>query len=501
MRRSFSLVAASAVLAAVLLLPASGQAAAGARPLTESLNAIIHSPDMGRSSLGIRIIDVETGRRVFDHDSDLPLKPASNMKVMTSATALAVLKPEYVFPTTFLAATRPDDGVVRGDLFIKGGGSPSLSGEQWWLMAREMRARGITRVEGDLVGDDTYFDARDRPDGWPPPTEDAFYNAPVSALAADYGAVTIVVRPAGVGAAPEITLVPFASFFKVVNNAVTRGSSSDLRVGRRFDAGQNVIVVDGNIAPGSAPSVSYRNVEQPTLYALAAFRESAAKEGITIAGVNRRGAAPDGAFKIYEHQSKPLAELVATMNKLSNNLMAESLLKTLGAEKAGLPGTSEKGAQVVIDFLGGLGVDVRPLVIKDGSGLSHENRLTAGALADVLLAMHRDFEASPEFMASLAIGGVDGTLDRRMVGGPAQRHIRAKTGHLNGVSSLSGYAFTNQARVLAFAILVNSGGDTDVWKVRRAIDRLCGAMVESDLSDLRTSRGAAGAPPAVPAGR
>jgi D-alanyl-D-alanine carboxypeptidase/D-alanyl-D-alanine-endopeptidase (penicillin-binding protein 4) len=252
-------------------------------------------------------------------------------------------------------------------------------------------------------------------------------------------------------------------------------------VGRQFDGGQNTIVVEGSISARSAPSVSYRCVEQPTLYALAAFREAAGKEGITITGATRRGVTPPGAQKIYEHESRPLSELIRTMNKLSNNYMAESFLKTLGAETAGAPGTTAAGSASVLTYLESIGVDTHPLVLRDGSGLSHENRLTASSLAAVLVAMYRDFEVYPEFMSSLAIGGVDGTLDRRMVGGSAQRRIRAKTGHLNGVSSLAGYAYTRQGKILAFAILTNANGSGDVWDVRRGIDRLCSAMVDSEL--------------------
>lgn len=479
--RSSRFIAGLAVCLAFL----GGHSAAASRAsLRHSLDSVIrNSPDLGRASLGIRVVEAETGRVLYDRGSSRPLKPASNMKVLTSAAALSLLRPEYVFATTFFSTAPPRDGVIHGDLVIKGRGSPRLVGEQWWLMAREIRARGITRIEGDLVGDDSFFDGRDRPEGWPPPSEDAFYNAPVSALAADFGAVTVVVRPTRAGTPPEVELVPYSSFFQVVNRASTRGTRSNLRVGREFDGERNLIIVDGNIAVGAHPSLSYRSVEQPTLYALSAFREAAAKEGITIVGASRRGITPPRPYKIYEHESPPLGELVGTINKLSNNYMAESLLKTLGAETAGLPGTTASGAEAVLSFLARLGVDTGPLVIADGSGLSHDNRLTAEAIATVLTRMYVDFESSAEFVSSLAIGGVDGTLDRRMVGAPAQRNIRAKTGHLNGVSSLSGYAYTHQSRTLAFSILVNGGRGVHMGRVRQGIDRLCSAMVESDLPD------------------
>ncbi len=486
--------APSRIVASLLLaagLAAQAQAEGSGRSLVQSLDAVLAGGDLRGVNLGIRVVDSDTGLIVYDRRGDLALKPASSMKVMTSAASLAILRPEYIFTTEFNVTVPPVNGVVRGDLIIKGNGSPGLTGEQWWLMAREIKARGITRIEGDLVGDDTWFDGQERPAGWPSASEDAFYNAPVSALSADFNAITIVVRPTDVGHSPEVFLTPFASFFKIVNRAVTRPGNSNLRVARQYDGGQNTIVVDGSISSRSAPSISYRCVEQPTLYALASFREAAGKEGITISGISRRGVAPAGAVKIYEHESRPLSELTRTMNKLSNNYMAESFLKTLGAETAGAPGSTSSGSASVLSYLETIGVDTRPLVLRDGSGLSHENRLTASSLAAVLVAMYRDFEVYPEFMSSLAIGGVDGTLDRRMVGGSAQRRIRGKTGHLNGVSSLAGYAYTRQGRILAFAILANANGAGDVWNVRRGIDRLCSAMVDSELP----GPGSAGAGP------
>jgi len=459
--------------------PAKATPPAGAQALPQALRDLIRETSLAQGRLGIQVVDVASGQIVFAHHADEPLKPASNMKLLTAAAGLHLLGPEYTFKTEFLADGRPADGVIHGNLFIRGYGAPALSGEQWWLMAREIRARGIRRIMGDLVGDATWFDDEARPAGWPSPTEDAFYNAPISALSTDFGSITIVVTPTREGLPPEVVLTPFPSFFTVDNNALTRGNNTNLTVGRTFEGGKNVITVGGRIATDASPSISYRSVEQPTLYALAAFREAASREGIVIEGSNRVGVAPREGRVVYTHASRPMAELTRIMNKLSNNLTAESILKALGAATAGPPGTTEKGAAAVRQFLRERGIDTAPLVIADGSGLSHDNRVTAAAFAQLLVAVQKDYTMATEFMASLAIGGVDGTLDDRMNGVPAERRIRAKTGHLRDVTSLSGYAHTREGKLLAFSILSNAAANS--WEVRRDIDRLCSALVDSPV--------------------
>jgi D-alanyl-D-alanine carboxypeptidase/D-alanyl-D-alanine-endopeptidase (penicillin-binding protein 4) len=429
----------------------------------------------------VQVLDAATGRSLYEHQAGVLLKPASNMKLLTAAAALALLRPEYRFRTSFYAAAEPTPaGIVRGGLHIKGGGSPGLVGEEWWLIARRIRALGITRIEGDLIADDTFFDDVRRGPRWPSPSVDQPYNAPVGALSCFYNAVTVTVRPTTEGKPPEVLLDPFGSYFKVVNRAVTSGRGQDLRIGRQWDGRQNIIHVEGRIGTNVAPVSAYKSVEEPALYAASAFREAAQREGITVTGGVAAGTVPAGARLLHVHESRPLADLVQDMNKESNNFMAESILKTIGAETAGPPGTTRKGAEAVLKYLAGLGVRTEGIVVADGSGLSPENRLTADALARVLLATYGDFQAAPEFMASLPIGGIDGTLDHRMIGSPATRKVRAKTGYINGVSSLSGYAWNDGGRLLVFSVLVNRSG-AGVGDVNRSVDRICSALVSSEL--------------------
>jgi serine-type D-Ala-D-Ala carboxypeptidase/endopeptidase (penicillin-binding protein 4) len=471
-------------------IEAKVRAAATPAALEDALRRIVESGPLASSKTSVQVFDAETGKSVYSHNADLLLKPASNMKVITSATALALLRPEYRFRTSFYADSAPTPaGVVRGDFYIKGGGSPGLVGEEWWLIARKIRSLGITRIEGDIVGDDTYFDDVRRGPQWPSPSVDSAYNAPVSALSCFYDVVIVTVRPTAQGSPPEVLLDPFGSYFKIDNRAVTSGRGQDLRVGRQWDGHDNIIHVEGRIGTDTGPIAANKCVEEPTLYACSVFREAAGKEGIVVTGGIRRGTVPPGSRLLHVHESKPLADLIQDMNKESNNFMAESILKTIGAETAGPPGTSQKGAAAVLRYLSSLGVKTEGLVIVDGSGLSPENRVSSDALARILLATHGNFQASPEFMTSLPIGGIDGTLDHRMIGSPATRNIRAKTGYINGVSALSGYAWNEHGRLLVFSILVNRIGSS-VWDVNRSVDRLCSAMVSSSM---RTS-----SPPSPP---
>lgn len=483
-------------LAAGLLLAALwGGVPAGAGgegSLPGELHRILQAQPLASSRTSVQVLDAATGESLYAHQPGLMLKPASNMKLLTAAAALALLRPEYKFKTRFYADAPPDaGGVIHGDFYIKGGGSPGLVGEDWWLMARRLRALGVRKIEGDLVGDDTFFDAVRRGPRWPSSKVDNPYNAPVSALTCFYNAVAVTVRPGAPGQSPKVFLEPFDGFFHLSNRAVTSGSGRSIRVSRTWDGEKNIIHVSGRIGAGSPPYTTYKSVETPTLYALHAFRQAALREEIAITGGSRRGTVPPRAHLVWTHESRSLAYLLQDMNKESNNFMAESILKTIGAEQMGAPGTTAKGAQVVMSWLEGLGVGTEGIVIADGSGLSSDNRVSADALAQMLRATLQDFQASPEFVASLPVGGVDGTLDGRMVETPAMRNIRAKTGYIRGVTSLSGYAMNRGGRRLVFSILINDLGDR-VWEGSRSVDRLCNALVESDLPEA--------APPSAPGG-
>jgi len=488
----------AAVMASLLLLPAMWIPAErttaplpSERPdtaLAQRLGRALSARPFNPHSTGVEVVSLRDGKRVFSHNARLPLRPASTMKILTSAAALTLLKPEYVYETDIFASVPIDEtGTVAGDLYIRGSGAPDLVGEAWWLMARELARLGLRRVTGDLIADDSFFDDAPRPAGWPPPSTDSWYNAPVSALSCNFNVITLRAAPGeNVGARPGLGLEPTASFFRITNRARTASRRTDLSVERLYRDGRNILVIDGNIRLGSEPLIFNRAVEDPTLFALHTFRDIALREGITISGSLRRGLIPGEARRLHIHRSRPLAVLIRDMNKNSNNFMAEALLKTLGARFEGTPGTTANGIATLESYLADLGVSTSRARLADGSGLSELNRFHAGLLAETLARVHRDFSIGPELVGSLSVGGIDGTLDERFSNGVDRRRIRAKTGRLAGVAALAGYAVNRDGHPFAFAVLANSIRGSNV-SAQRAIDRFVGELTDSRDSDIQTA--------------
>ena len=450
----------AAGLAIVLLLAALWAAAESTEALlpsevfdsalAERLAEGLRSRALHPRATGIEVLALPDGRRVFSRNARRPLRPASTLKILTGAAALSFLKPEFVFETGIYADAPIDgSGTLPGNLYLKGSGAPDLVGESWWLMVRRLAALGLRRIEGNLVADDSYFDAADRPPGWPPASTDAWYNAPVGALSCNFNVVTVRVEPAaGRGEPPDLSLEPVASYFRVWNRARTDTRPTALSVARHYEDGRNNLVVEGSIRHDDAPALFRRAVEDPALYALHAFREVALGEGIVIAGRLERGKVPDDAIRLHRHTSKPLAVLVRDMNKHSNNFMAEALLKTLGARVVEPPGTTEKGAGVVRRYVNGLGVDTSRARFVDGSGLSDRNRLSARLLAETLARVYDDFRIGPELIGSLSVGG-SGRHARREVriddlaapgarqdGSPAGGHLPGRLRYQPGRTTL-----------------------------------------------------------------
>ena len=472
-------------LPAVAATPAVPEEPAASVPLADRLAPLVRAPALGPEDTGVAVLLLPEGRPIFLRQADRPLQPASTQKILTTAAALALLKPEYVYRTRVLADAPIDgSGAVAGNLYIQGAGAPDLVAESWWLIARRLSALGLRRVQGDLVADESYFDAARRPPGWPQPAADSWYNAPIGALSCNFNVVTVTIDPSPfAGARPDLTLEPVASFFQVLNRAVTTVGPTSLTVSRSFEGGRNALVVSGTIRRGSGPSVFHRAVEEPALYALTAFREIARGEQIEVEGGLSVGAAPETARELHTHESRPLGALVRDMNKNSNNFMAEMIVKTLGAQFVGTPGTTAGGLEVIRNYLAGLGLDLEGTRLADGSGLSDDDRLPARFLAEVLARARADFEVGPDLAASLPIGGADGTLDERFGGEGSRRRVRAKTGRIAGALTLAGYAANRDGSVFAFAVLANRPRGT-IDAVHRAIDRIVDEIAGSTDADL-----------------
>ena len=462
-------------------LPAApAPAGAPARPapkpptLESSLSAGLKRKCLSGARVGVAVASVADGRIVFERNPLLPLTPASTLKVLTTAAALDRLGPEFRYETLVFTDGVLNDGVLKGNLYLRGSGAPDLVVERWRELAAGLASLGMREISGSVVGDESYFDAERRPPGWPAPRNTNPYNAPISALSANFNTVEVRVLPSRPGQKPVVVLEPRSDLVRADNRART-GQGTALRLGRSFDGAVNTVVVRGTIGSRSPGRREWIVVEDPARVAAAVLAAALEEAGVTVAGGASLGVTPPEATLIYSFASKPLAEIVSDANKNSNNFVSECLQRTLGAVGSGPPGSREKGAQALLRLVQDSGGPLEGLHLVDGSGLSSDNRLTARALVAVLLKMAADPRSGAPFLESLPASGVDGTLRHRLT--DVAGRIRGKTGTIGGVKALAGYAVDAGGRpVFAFAILVN-GYHCSERGVVAAMDELARALV------------------------
>lgn len=437
--------------------PPTAEPAPAPASLTEALDALLQHKILARARVSILVVDLQTGARLYEKNPDLGLNPASNVKLVTTAAALALLGPEHRYVTRVYVDKGALKGrVVDGDLYLKGGGDPSLVTGDLYQLASDLRALGITKVTGGLVLDNTAFDRDELPPAFDQKDELAAFRAPGGAMAINFGTYVVLARPgAGEGDAAHVAIDPPVPSIRLRSTATTApGARNQLKlaIGQDRDGAIDV-VVEGTIGKDAAPTEYRYPVARPTEYAGEVFRLVLKQRGITVAkpGI-RLAAAPENGERIALVRSQPLSVLVRAVNKLSNNYVAEHILKTLDDHA---PATFAGGLARVRAWLDAIAVPSAGLVLGNGSGLYDANRISAAQLVHLLGAVHRDFRYGADFLASLPIAGVDGTLRNRMQEGRATRFVRAKTGSLDGVVTLSGYAGAVGRPPLAFAILFN----------------------------------------------
>ena len=461
-------------------LPATptGTPAERERWLKGRLDEILGRAALAGAKVGLAVVEVDTGRAVYVRNDALLLNPASNVKIVTTAAALALLGPEYRWKTV-LAAEGIHAGSIDGNLYLRGYGDPSLVSEDLWKMASDLAAQGVKKIGGDLVVDDSFFDAERVGPGFEQKSEDMPYRAPNGAVSLNYNAVGVTVLPGkGDGAPARVVIEPSSSYFTTINEVKTVAAGrTNYAIATREIDGHTEVKVTGVVKVGDAGHLEHRRVAHPDLYAGYSLRELFSRRGIKVTGAVKNGTAPAGTRALVAHYSQPLGVVVRDVNKHSNNFMAEQLLKTLGAETGGKPGTWPKGVDAVGKFLDGIGIAKARYKMTNGSGLYDSNRFTATQLVTILRTAYRDFRFAADFVGSLALAGADGTIGHRMEGGIAERWVRAKTGTLDGVSALSGYAGAQGKLPLAFAILMNELAGDATHAARRAQDAIAEALV------------------------
>jgi D-alanyl-D-alanine carboxypeptidase/D-alanyl-D-alanine-endopeptidase (penicillin-binding protein 4) len=448
--------------------------------LRARIRDIIAQPEFASSRVAIKVASLDTGRVLFEQDSRKWMQPASNMKLYTVAAALDRLTADYRFVTSVYAPARPDAaGTVRGDLVVYGRGDPTFAvrfnpeGNTDYAfaidaLAADVFAAGVRRVEGDLVGDESYFTGSPIPSGWEWDDLQWYYGAEVSALTVNDNSVDLSVKPgASVGSPARIALGPSTPLVTIIDrtNTSERGSTRDLSVTRLL--GQNTIEIRGRLPLDDRGYTASLAVSRPAMLFASLLRAALERRGVVFTGqtrtVDARGRAEkplpvSSLVEIATRKSPPLSVIAAQTLKPSQNLYAELLLRTLG-KVSGPPdpklSTGEAGEQAVAKFLTQAGIDPSGLVMNDGSGLSRSDLVTADTTVQLLVYMNRHRFGS-EFRLALPVAGVDGTLRNRMKGTPAQGNVRAKTGTLGTATSLSGYVFSAAGERLVFSLMINN---------------------------------------------
>jgi serine-type D-Ala-D-Ala carboxypeptidase/endopeptidase (penicillin-binding protein 4) len=443
--------------------------------LEGQIDAALAQPFLTTAQVGVAAVDLASGETLYGRNEGTGLNPASNVKLMTTAAALGLLGPAHRYSTRVYHEKDALKGAeIVGDVFLRGGGDPSLVSEDLYALAGELRARGIRRIGGGIVIDATRFDRDELPPGFDQKDELASYRAPSGAAAVNFNTFEVRVKPADIPDAPPFAMIdPPVSGIVLVNDATTRIGHLD-RLGVEIELDKKkgtVVTLRGHIGV-EAGVRSYRYpVADPSRYAGEVFAVALKHRGIRIGRSKIRvDETPRDASLVAVHYSAPLSVLIRAVNKHSNNFMAEQILK--GLAPAGAPASFKAALQREREHLGELGVPAQGLALGNGSGLYDTNRISAGAFVIMLGALYSDFRVSSDYLASLAIMGVDGTTRSRLEHSDRRGYVRAKTGTLDGVYCLSGYAGAPGRAPIAFSILFNGVAKADAGNARAAQNRI-----------------------------
>lgn len=467
MTRSTRLLGLSLAVGAALLFgeggarsqPAdAGAPSAGRSPeLEAAVRALVHDRTLKDAQIGVVVVDCETGNVLAQSGEHTVVNPASNAKLYTAAAALAILHGSHRYQTT-LSGTIKGGGATG--LTLRGHGDPSLKSDDLWAMVQELKLRGARRVDGDIFVDQKFFDEQTTPPAFEQqPNEWASFRAPVSAVALNGNTITLTIRPTQVGS-PAIAAFDPPGFVDVDGTVKTGEEGADTvglalsPNGKRLSA-----KLSGAVGEESKLVRYTRRVDDPQLLAGYALKAILEDNGLKVGGDVKLGAGPkpsSGGGVLARHESEPLSALLYALGKNSDNFYAEMIFKSLGAEAKARPGKSGDAADVVMKLIEKNDLGDTGFVVKNGSGLFDSNRTTAWSMAKLLRWAWQEPSVKNEFVAQLAIGGVDGTLHKRFRETRAHRAIRAKTGTLDDAIALSGYVLAPGGKnTIAFSIMFN----------------------------------------------
>jgi D-alanyl-D-alanine carboxypeptidase/D-alanyl-D-alanine-endopeptidase (penicillin-binding protein 4) len=415
---------------------------------------------------------VARGDQSVGHNSTQLMTPASLSKIPTALTVLEKFPLDHKFKTWVYHTGQIKEGVLEGDLYLKGGGDPTFVTESLWLLIEKLKRWDLRKIKGQVYVDESYFDSEYYSNGRQEKRVDRAYDAPVSALSFNWNALSIYIRPGHrVGAAARVYLDPDLPFVEVRNRAKTiRGQDTRLRVDRLLTDKGIVLNVRGDISHTKDEKAFYKSIGDAALWTGEVFKQRLNQAGVRYDGDIKKGVTPATAQLLEEFDSWSMTRVMAALSKFSNNYVAEMLTKHLG-KKEGSPANIQDGLNAIVAFLKKNNWKDSEFIFENPSGFTRNNKMRADRLGELLQKAQQNFQLAPEFLTSLPISGTDGTLKSRMKQ-TMRGKVRAKTGYLTGVVGLAGYLESPQGGEPMIFVFMYNGPYKQDWNVRAMFNRL-----------------------------
>ena len=437
--------------------------------LPEEVSHVLRERKLPGSGLSVYVREIGAAQPLISYNADTPRNPASVMKAVTTLVALQIMGPGYHWYTDVYVDGLIENGRLEGNLYLKGGGDPFLVTESFWRMLRQLRDRGVRSIAGDLVVDNGGFAAKLGDPGGFDGQRYRAYNTFPRALLVNFQANMFNFWPDEQGDTVTVSVEPPHALLNVRNDVKLvktrcRGLKRRIKVEVTHEGGMDAVRFSGDYPLACGPYSLLRAISKTPRYEMGVFSALWGELGGKIDGRARVAPVPLGARQLFRWQSRSLSDVIRAMNKYSNNVMTRQLLLSLGRKRYGGSATLTKGREAVVEWMRANGVDTTGFFIENGSGLSRRARITARSLVQLLEVGHRS-SLMPEFVSSLPLSGVDGTLRRRFKKSPLVAQVHMKTGLIRDVRAISGYVQSASGRQFAVAILHNrkgvQGGDGD----------------------------------------
>ncbi len=411
----------------------------------------------------IAVIVADPYKTLYQLNANKYFIPASLIKLFTAGALLDLLPPSLKFTTRFMATTIIKDSVLKGDLYLEGGGDPGFVSESLWNLVNNLKRNGLKTIEGDLIVDDSRFDQERKGDRLPKPSHSS-YDAPVGALSFNWNTANIYLNPGKQKLDPlRITIDPSPLYFKNIENLTkttkTKKNQKNIFVQRKESHLRESLKITGSLPLNSPEILIYRNILSPAIWTGWNAISFLKQRGIHVTGQVKRGKMPNKAKVLAKWESRPLTEHIKLMMKYSNNFMVEMLIKNMVVELTGKTGNLKDGLKIIKKHIKSLNIEPDKYTMIQASGLSRKNKVTPEHLLTAL-KYWLNHPLQPEFESALPIAGEDGTLKKYFKSSRLKGRIHAKTGSINGVTGLAGYLTTKNGEKKMFVFLFNGPADS-----------------------------------------